>query len=261
VITRPLAQCAVLCGALRARDAEAVLVPLIKITPIQDFAQMDAALARLGRGDWIVLTSQNAVPAVAARATQVHDELLQTADGVQIAVVGPATENAMRAAGLKIDYVAKTHDGMSLAQELGERLRGRQVLLPRSDLAGVDMPAAIHKFGAEVIEVVAYRTETAHESESELRAMLAAGSVDAIVCFSPSAVHSLADILGDVRIGELQDRVIFAAIGEVTARAYRGAGVRQPVVAADATAESVVRALSDHFARQVQRTFAGAKKS
>jgi uroporphyrinogen-III synthase len=91
--------------------------------------------------------------------------------------------------------------------------------------------------------------------------MLAARSVDAIVCFSPSAVHSLADILGDTRMGDLQERVTFAAIGEVTARAFRGAGVRQLVVAADTTAESVVRALSDHFAGQAQGTFAGAKKS
>jgi uroporphyrinogen-III synthase len=123
------------------------------------------------------------------------------------------------------------------------------------------MPAALHRLGAEVIEVVAYRTEAEGGAQAQLRSMLATRSVDAIVCFSPSAVHSLANLLGPGQIGEAQEHLVFAAIGEVTAHAFRGAGVRQPLIAADATTDAVVSALSEYFARQAQRDFAGAKKS
>jgi uroporphyrinogen-III synthase len=261
VVTRAAEQSTGFCDALRALGADPVVVPLIKIVPIEDFAPLDAALARLLPRDWIILTSQNAVPPLAVCARLLHKELLGNESSVQIAVVGPATENAASAAGLKVAYVAVTHDGVSLAQELGERLRGRQVLLPRSNLAGTDMPAALHRFGAEVIEVVAYRTEPERAAQAELQSMLATRCVDAMVCFSPSAVHSLANLLGPAQIGALQEHLVFAAIGEVTAHAFRGAGVRIPLVAADATPEAVVTALSEYFAKQAQRDFAGAKKS
>ena len=261
VVTRAAEQSTGFCDALRALGADPVVVPLIKIVPIEDFAPLDAALARLSPRDWIILTSQNAVPPLAVCARKLHKELLGNESSVQIAVVGPATENAARTAGLKVAYVAVTHDGVSLAQELGERLRGRQVLLPRSNLAGTDMPAALHRFGAEVIEVVAYRTEPERAAQGELQRMLATRCVDAMVCFSPSAVHSLANLLGPAQIGALQEHVVFAAIGEVTAHAFRGAGVRIPLVAADATPEAVVTALSEYFAKQAQRDFAGAKQS
>src|SRR5271170_614197 len=249
VVTRAAEQSTGFCDALRALGADPVVVPLIKIVPIED-------LARLSPRDWIILTSQNAVPPLAVCARKLHKELLGNESSVQIAVVGPATENAARTAGLKVAYVAVTHDGVSLAQELGERLRGRQVLLPRSNLAGTDMPAALHRFGAEVIEVVAYRTEPEGAAQAELQRMLATRCVDAMVCFSPSAVHSLANLLGPAQIGALQEHVVFAAIGEVTAHAFRGAGVRIPLVAADATPEAVVTALSEYFAKQAQRDFA-----
>jgi len=260
VVTRTVAQSGELFEALRARGAEPVLIPLIRIVPVEDYGPLDAALSRLRSGDWIVLTSQNAVAPVAQRGRMLRDESFGAAEGIQVAAVGPASENAARAAGLTVDYVAKSHDGVSLAHELGERLRGRRVLLPRSDLAGAELPAAVQRYGAEAMEVVAYCTEQVHEYERELKALVAEGGVDAIICFSPSAVHSLARVLGAARLTELQDKLVFAAIGEVTARAYRHAGVREPLAAKYAGSEATVNVLNDYFARRSQQALAGAKK-
>ncbi len=260
VVTRPLAQCAALCDALRAYGAEPLALPLIRIVAVGDFAALDAGLKKLRARDWIILTSQNAVDSVASRLRFLHAADPDTALDVHIAVVGPATQQATKEASLGVHYAAQVHDGVSLAHELGERLRGRRVLLPRSDLASTEMPAAIRKYGAEVTEVIAYRTEYLRESEAELQTLIAARRVDAVVCFSPSAVHSLVNILG-AGIVELHDRVRFVAIGEVTARAFREAGVREPLVAEDTTTEAAVGVLSDYFTRQMQRDFAGSKKA
>ena len=67
MVTRPLAQCAALCDALRAEDAEALVFPLINIVPLEDFRELDAALRKLRAGDWIFLTSQNAVAPLVER--------------------------------------------------------------------------------------------------------------------------------------------------------------------------------------------------
>jgi uroporphyrinogen-III synthase len=58
--------------------------------------------------------------------------------------------------------------------------------------------------------------------------------------------------------------VAFAAIGETTARAFREAGMRNPLVAADATPEAVVDVLKKYFAnrpRFAKGEAAGEKKS
>ena len=246
VVTRAAAQSERLCDLLAAHGAHVNLFPLISIHPIEDFALLDAALRKLRPGDWIAFTSQNAVDPVVRRARILHLDFFVEFD-VQVAAVGPATQQALKYTGVEVTYPATTHDGDSLARELGERVRGRTVLLPRSDIAGTELPAALGDCGAEVLQVVAYRTEQA-EGGRELVAMITARALDAIICFSPSAVHSLVAVIGRTDIAGMNDSVAFAAIGETTARAFREAGVRQPLVAADATSEAVVDVLQNYFA-------------
>ncbi len=262
VITRPLAQCQELFDALRARDASPTIFPLIRIVPVKDYAALDAALAQLRAGDWILLTSQNAVVPVATRGRLLRHDFFDLNQGVNVAAVGRASENAARAADLKVNYVADVHDGVSLARELGERLRERKVLLPRSDLASSALPTAIHEFGGEVIEVVAYRTERVRERESQLVQFALGGVAEAIICFSPSAVRALMDLLSTP--GAPNDhlkKVVFAAVGETTAQAFRELGIRHPLVPDEVSSEAVVNVLAEHFANRADGQFAGAKKS
>src|SRR5208283_1750929 len=92
VITRAMTQSEGLFDALRARDAEPLLFPLIRIVPLQEYGPLDAALARLRAGDWIILTSQNAVASVAGRGRMLRKEFFSAAEGVKVAVVGPASQ-------------------------------------------------------------------------------------------------------------------------------------------------------------------------
>lgn len=262
VVTRAAAQSEGLCELLLARGAEPILFPLIRILPIEDFALLDAALRKLRPGDWIAFTSQNAVDSVVRRARMLHLDFFCELD-VQVAAVGPATQQALRIAGVEVTYPATTHDGDSLARELGERVRGRVVLLPRSDIAGAALPAALSNCGAEVLQVIAYRTEQT-EGGRELAAIIAARALDAIICFSPSAVHSLVALIGKMDIAAMNGDLAFAAIGETTAHALREAGVRNPLVAADATPEAVANVLQEYFARSsrfAKGEAAGEKKS
>jgi len=145
-----------------------------------------------------------------------------------------------------VEYVAVTHNGVALANELGSKLQGTRVLLPRSDRANPDLPAALARFGAQVTEVIAYRTRRPAETEG-LEKILN-GQADAILFFSPSAVQHFAELVGATRLHELQGKLAVTAVGPVTANALRKAGVERAVVAQDTTAVSVVEALEGHFA-------------
>jgi uroporphyrinogen-III synthase len=247
MVTRPLAQCVALYDALRAEGVEPLAFPLINIVPLEDFQVLDAGLRKLRTGDWIFLTSQNAVAPLAARVKALGSEVAAAKD-LRIAVIGPASQKSVADFGLKIDYVARVHDGVSLAHELSEQLRDRQVLLPRSDIAGSELPDAIRQHGGTVIEAIAYRTEHDRNCETEIVTMLDADKIDAIVCFSPSAVRSLKEIIGTQRFLTIQNRVVFAAVGPITAAAFRQNGVAHPLVAEDPTDVSVVKVLREFCA-------------
>jgi uroporphyrinogen III methyltransferase/synthase len=261
VITRALAQSEALADALRTRGASPIVLPLIRIVPIEDYTELDAALERLRTGDWIFLTSQNAVSPVVQRGRQLRSDFFTVTAGFRIAAVGSATQRAAVDAGLTVHYVATSHDGVSLANELGEQLPGRRVLLPRSNIAGPELPESIKRRGAEVMDVATYHTELCREHDNELKVLVERREVDAIVCFSPSAVMSLGKALGTAQSVEAQNSVVFVAIGTVTGWAFDRAELREPLVASDASVDAVVSVLHGYFANRVSGPLAGAKKS
>lgn len=259
VITRAALQSSELFEKLRARGAVPISLPLVSFAPPQDFAPIDAAMQNLARFDWAIFTSVNVVHALVARSATLGLDLHQLGKPPRIAVVGPATKQEAEHAGFSVDYVAKTHLGVALAEELGEQVRDHGVFLPRSDRANPDLPAALRRLGAKLTEVVAYRTLPPGDVDRERVAKIVAGEAAAVLFFSPSAVQNLADLMGRRQLGAAQNGVVMAAVGPVTAAALRDAGIQSIVVAADTTPAAIVAALEAHFADTAKRSTAGAK--
>jgi uroporphyrinogen-III synthase len=260
LITRAAAQSEALAEQLSALGAIPSVLPLVAFAEPEDFAQLDEAIAQVGHFDWVIFTSGQAVRAVAGRSKQLNASLKQGESKLQIATVGPVSAEAARQAGLPVEYVSNIHNGVGLAQELGERLRGRTVLLPRSDRANPDLPSALKAHGALVTEVVAYRTLQPSDVDKLNLGRISAGEADAILFFSPSAVQHYAELTGTEQLRKLQDRVVITAVGPVTANALREAGVERMVVAADTTAASVIQVLEQHFAGTARQSAAGVKR-
>jgi uroporphyrinogen-III synthase len=259
VITRAALQSSELFEKLRARGAVPVSLPVVSFAPPQDFAPVDAALQELHRFDWAIFTSLNVVHALVARIGTLGLKFHHLGKPPRIAVVGPATKQEAERAGFSVDYVAKTHLGVALAEELGEQLRNTSVFLPRSDRANPDLPDALRRFGAKLAEVVAYRTLPPGDVDRERAAEIVAHEADAVLFFSPSAVQNLVDLVGRSQLSAAQNGVAMAAVGPVTAAALREAGVQRVVMAADTTPAAIVAALEAHFADSAKRSTAGAK--
>jgi uroporphyrinogen III methyltransferase/synthase len=158
---------------------------------------------------------------------------------------------------LHVDYVTKSGTGEALARELSQRLAGKRVLLPRSDRGDDRVPGALRRAGANVTEVIAYRTTVPDSLDPGVLARIRRADVDAILFASPSAFHNLASSIAASDLAALCSRIQFTAIGPTTARALRDAGVRVEIEADDASASG----LAESLARYYQRRSPAARRS
>jgi uroporphyrinogen III methyltransferase/synthase len=259
VVTRAAEQSAQLIQALQVKGAVPVLLPLVAFTPPDDPLILDEAIRELPCFDWILLTSQNALRALQERCLPRNLNLAQALAGVRVAAVGPATAEAAEHAGLKVAHLATKHQGEGLAEELAEELKGKRVFLPRSDRANPELVDKLRRLGAQVTEIVAYRTIRPDNHDLERVEAIMRDGADAVLFFSPSAVHHLQELLGNERFIEFSRRTVFAAIGPVTEGALRGAKAARVVQAQDTSANAVLAALGEFFSRAQPELPAGVK--
>ena len=171
---------------------ELVHTPLIRIAEPDDGAPFDAALRRLGGFDLIGFTSRYAVAALFDRLLRLGADSRRLAHAT-IAAVGRSTAAALRARGVLADVTAAPEStaGLLAALRSGPALAGRRVLLPRSEIADPELPAALRREGAAVTAVTAYRTlPVADPPRVDLSAF------GAVLFTSPSAVDAFRRLYG-----------------------------------------------------------------
>jgi uroporphyrinogen-III synthase len=240
VVTRRPGQASPLSSLLQDRGAAVSEVPSIEIAAAPDVKPLDEALANLGRYDWVVFTSANAVNAVLGRLTVLGLEPRLEARGPKVAAVGPATAASLRRA-FPQDRVAlapeESFRGVAVAETFARRgIAGARVLVPGSSRARPELPAALREAGATVDVVVAYATVEPPGLRERVAEALAEG-FDLVAFASPSAVESFAHAAGERARG-----LPAVAIGPTTAEAARAAGFDVRAVARLSTAEGLVAA-------------------
>jgi uroporphyrinogen-III synthase len=258
VVTRALQQSESLVQALQHLGAIAVVAPMVAFGAPDKPAVLDAAIRGAADFDWMLLTSQNALRALQERADILGVSLPNVFRELHIAAVGPATAEKAVRAGLAVEYVAAKHRGVELAEELGEKVRGQRVFLPRSDRANPELVGKLKELGAEVKDVVAYRTVRPDEGSLRKVNDMLREDADAVLFFSPSAVHHFREVLGEQRFGEFSRSAVFVAIGPVTQEALRKAKVERVVMAQDATVAASIAALKEYFTASGTKLPAGA---
>jgi uroporphyrinogen-III synthase len=242
VVTRAPEQAGELVRTLEHLGAEVILAPAVAFAVPEDSRALDRALHELGRFDWVLFSSQNAVRFTALRLKQ-----LGLPPAVQrIAAVGPATAEAARQEGFHVDYVATHHTAHSLAGELRDSIATHSVFLPRSDRSDPDLGDALRQAGANVTDALAYRT-IAPAAPLGVLNEIRAGAFDVAIFSSPSAFHNLDGFLGAGILAKLADKVRYAAIGPTTAKAMRATGVRVHMEAEEASSAGLADALVKYF--------------
>jgi uroporphyrinogen III methyltransferase/synthase len=247
LVTRPREQAAELSHALRELGADVLLAPLIRIASPADPWPLQRAAADIQTFEWVVLTSGNAADAFARALSAVSGRSSLPAS-IGVCAVGPATAAQARKHGLAVDLVADewTAEGVVAALMDTGPMKGRRVLIPRADIAREYVASALRRAGAEVTEVVAYRTVPEERVPDEVQEALAAGLVDVVIFTSGSAVRSFAAIFGADASRMLQ-RAAVAVIGPTTAGAARQAGIPVAIQPATFAVPALVQAIAAHY--------------
>jgi uroporphyrinogen-III synthase len=237
IVTRPPGQSQELAGLLRARGAEVIEAPAIRIEEVPPGGPLDEAI-RDGAGErfaWVVFTSAVGVEAWFARAGDIGQGSGDLR--ARVAAVGPGTAEALSARGRDPDLVPETYTTAALGEAFPPG--AGVVLLARADAAPVNLERALEAKGWTPIRVDAYRTILAEDLPAGARAALDEGRVDAVTFTSASTVE------GFIRAaGRAPDRVAAVCIGPVTAAAAREAGFAVPAEAEPHTIPGLVEAVS-----------------
>ena len=176
VITRPLAQAMVLAQRVRLLGRDAVVLPLLEISPLPDQRTLRAALADLARYRMVAFVSPNAIDAAFAHI----DQWPRT---VTLAVLGEGSRAALAAHGVRPDQFdivspldPEHSDSESLLKALDlTALAGQSVLIVRGESGRELMGDALRSAGVIVSQVAAYRRCAPGASvalEQQLRALL-----------------------------------------------------------------------------------------
>ena len=262
LVTRPREHSAELCDALAVLGAEAIEAPMIRIVPPEDAAPLLDAVSRAGEFDWIVFTSGNAVDAFMT-ALLAGDQDVRALKGPRLCTVGPATAERLTAFGIKVDLVPAEHRAEAVVSALaaGAPLRGARVLFPRGDIAREVVADELRAGGADVTEVVAYRTlidEGQREGDPDIYGMLLERKIDVVTFTSGSAVRNFAKVYGEEQAADLLRHTDVAVIGPVTAQAAEQLGIEVSIQPATYTIPGLVDAIAHHFAAQPQSAKARA---
>lgn len=209
---------------LRDLGADVLAFPTIEIEHIET-VQADSGedTWKLEAFDWVVLTSVNG-------AEMFFDGLerrgldARALAATRLCASGATTVESVRRRFLRVDAVPEGYDAAAIvaALEAHGPLRGTRLLLPRSDIARKSLPEALRAAGAEVTELMAYRTKAPVDVSNSV-ARLFAFRPRLVVFTNSVALRNFAEIFTLKQLVEAG--VVFASIGPVTSAAARAHGI------------------------------------
>lgn len=240
--TRAAAQSGELTEYLTRLGARVLECRAIELEPVENFAAVDDAISRLSTYDWLIFTSANAVSYFMKRLVEGKRELPQT----PIAVVGTATAERLKQWKLSPSLMPERFNAEGLLESFPRDLHGVRILFPRAAVAREILPEELRRRGAIVDVLPVYRTKKTPDGSLDISRIFRTEPVDCVVFTSSSAVHAIAESLGDQLQPALQN-VPIAAIGPVTASSCEALGLHVAIQPSRATIPDLVAAIQDYF--------------
>ncbi len=240
LVTRPKGQAAQLANRLVELGAIPVYLPAIEIAAPLDFSDFHAALKSANRFDWVIFTSVNGVAAVIHQMEKLGLKA-STFSRAKIAVIGPATAEAVRKALREPDLMPKEYVSEGISSSI-DPIAGQKFLLLRADIARKELANELRAKGGEVTEIAVYRIVTEEGSQLAENEPVP----DYITLTSSSSVHATLAKLREAGRESWMRKVPIACIGPITAKTVTDLGYKVAAGASEYTVPGMVDAIVEH---------------
>ena len=245
LVPRTRNQAGALSQLLMENGAEPLEVPTIEIKSVDDFAQLDAALASMSAYDWVVFASANGIREVFQRLEQL-DLDARVFSSTKVCAIGPVTAAALKERGILADLKPRESVSEAMVAGLAEGgVRGQAILLLRAEVGRDALSQGLVQEGALVTDVAVYRTVLPEESREVVQNLMAENGIDVVTFTSSSTVSNMVALLGGDATA-LKGKTL-ACIGPITAETARDAGLTVDVVAQESTIPGLINALVEHL--------------
>lgn len=181
-------------------------LPLIKIAPMADYGEFDGYLRNIRQFDWIIFASRYGAEYFFERLEAIRRDA-RILSGIKIAAIGASTKNRLLDFGLLADLVPRKESSEGLLERFRkENIKGKNIFMPRSDLADKGLKKGFEELGAKVSTSFAYRN-IMPENLPDLNLDF----FDEIMFTSPSTVRNFKK-----RYKTVPKKVRISCIGDVT---------------------------------------------
>ena len=228
--------------------------PRLQLTPPDNFAALDEAIANLYGYDWIIFIDSDAVRFFVERVQQQSLEVSDL-DTLRVCAIGEATATALEHARVHVDVVATQTNPSAIIEQMAtyaggiEQLNRLSFLLPQAAIGRDYLKDDIENIGARADVVVSYQT-VANDDLTRLAAlhsMLLTGSVDAVVFATPDEVFELGRVFDRNNLGRLLRDTFVLALGDATTNAAGAAGIAPPLQPNASAPNAITELLAKRF--------------
>lgn len=231
---------------LRNYGAEVFVLPLIKISSLGNYIQLDSAIGKISDFDWVIFSSQNGVESFIKRLDCLGKDM-RILSCARLAAIGPKTTEALEDYGLKIELQPKRFCQEGLLALFGKKkIKDKRFLIICSKNSRDLLTKGLKKLGATVEIVYAYQTlPIKYNNKKGLYKILK--DIDVITFTSSSCVLSFFKVVASLMCNSLLKNSLIASIGPVTSSVIRRLGFKVDIQAKEYTKEGLIGAILNYY--------------
>lgn len=243
IVTRPRGQAEELVRLIRQAGAKVITFPTLEVIALADTASVEQQVRCLGKGDWAIFISANAVKFGVDLINRVHVNVSQ----VKIISIGQATSMALLKQGIQVDLSCPppANSESLLATPDMLAVRGQRIFIFR----GIDgrqlLGQTLTKRGALIEYVECYQRKIPDVDPSALKTTRGDGRFNVTVATSVDGLRNFVDIVSHSEYDYLLQANL-VVIGERQMRAAKRLGwVGNVAAIEDASNELILNKLEE----------------
>jgi len=246
VITRDAESNVDFAAKIIAKAGSPVEFATIKIKPLTQTNIFLQTLAKFPEYDWLIFTSANGVT-ILFDALQTLGKDARVFASAKIAAIGSETAAKLQQFGIKADFTPNIFTSKELGKQLiaSANLKGKRVLLLRSQLASDELSELLKIAGAEVDNVPIYTAVTVKNEPGLLIEKIKKGEIDWLTFTSPSSVKAFFEQIPAELVNSSSVKI--ASIGPVTSEQLKTLGLKVDAEAAEHIADGLLAAIEKMY--------------